>query len=359
MFITLGLTGVVWLAQSLRFVDLIVNRGLSVSLFLYLTTLLMPSLLMVVIPVALFCGIMYVYHKLIGDSELIVLESAGLNKWQLARPAMQLAVFLMLIGYAISLYIMPASFREFKDMQFFIRNNYASLLLQEGVFNTPTKGLTVYIRKRESDGALRGLMVHDNSDPLRPVTMMAKRGYMVNTANGPRIILEQGNRQEVNHNSEQLSILDFERYTLNLSVYTGTDDIRWREPQERYVHELFSPEDTPKHQHPKLWAEAHQRLSWPLYTPALAMIALAGLLSGQFNRRGQWRRIFASAAVMAATIAVAISLQNIVTRYSALAPLMYAVPLLLMGASGWVIRHKTYDAIPPSAPNARQWEGAV
>ena len=67
---TLAFSGAVWLSQSLRFVDLIVNKGLPVTTFLYLTLLLFPSLLTVILPVALFSAVLFVYHRLLLESEV-------------------------------------------------------------------------------------------------------------------------------------------------------------------------------------------------------------------------------------------------------------------------------------------------
>ena len=75
LFITFAVTGVVWLSQSLRFIDLIINRGLSVVTFLELTLLLLPTFLAVIVPLALFCAVMYTYHRLTVDSELVVLRA--------------------------------------------------------------------------------------------------------------------------------------------------------------------------------------------------------------------------------------------------------------------------------------------
>lgn len=357
LLITLSLTGIVWLAQSLRFLDLIVNRGLSVGLFLYLTTLLMPSLLSVVLPVAMFCAVIYSYNRLQNDSELVVMGSAGLSRFQLALPAVMLALMLSLAGYAISLYFLPKSYREFKDLQFFIRNNYASVLLQEGVFNSPTGGMTVYIRKREPDGMLRGILVHDNSDPEHPITMMARQGYLVQSASGPRFILEQGNRQEVNHENGQLSLLHFDRYTVNISIYTETENFRWREPQERYLNELFNPVDTPPDLRHKLAAEGHQRLTWPLYSVVLTLVALSALLSGQFNRRGHWKRIVAGTAGAVAVVAMALGISNMAAQNPPFVILMYSNIVMVASLCVWLLTHSRSLPLfsfrpPPAQPEA-------
>src|SRR5690606_33110333 len=137
LLITFTLTGIIWLTQSLRFIDFIVNRGLGLASFVYLSSLLLPFLLSIIMPVALYSAILFVYNKLIMDSELVVLKSVGVSRFGLAKPALIIGGGVMLFSYFISLYLLPASYREFKDMQMYIRNTYASVLLQEGVFNSP------------------------------------------------------------------------------------------------------------------------------------------------------------------------------------------------------------------------------
>jgi len=131
---TLAFSGAVWLSQSLRFVDLIVNKGLPLATFLYLTVLLFPSLLLVIMPFALFCGVLFAYHRLTIESELVVMQSAGLSNVQLAVPGLLLGLIITSIGYVNSLYAMPTAFRQFKDLQYEASRDFSHLLLQPGVF---------------------------------------------------------------------------------------------------------------------------------------------------------------------------------------------------------------------------------
>jgi lipopolysaccharide export system permease protein len=308
--ITLTLTGIIWLTQSLRFIDLIVNRGLDISTFLYLSILLIPSLLMLILPLALFISVLMTYNKLISDSELIVLKSAGLSRRQLTTPALIVASMVALFGYFISFYLLPQSYREFKDTQSFIRNNYASVLLQEGVFSTPTKGLTVYIESRGKNGMLNGILVHDSRDPNRPITMMAQEGRLVKTDSGPRFDLVNGQRQEIDKEHGNLSVLNFDSYPLDLSLYTDQIERKIRAPEELFINELFFPKkDFEEKDRGKFFSEGHHRIVWPLFSFVLTLIALASLLSGQFNRRGQWKRILA-----ATIIAIIIVIFNFVIK---------------------------------------------
>ncbi len=89
--VTGGLTALIWLTQSLRFVELVVNRGLSLGVFLDLTGLLIPSFVAVILPITTYVVIQFVYQRLAGDRELTVMRAAGLSPWALARPALMLA----------------------------------------------------------------------------------------------------------------------------------------------------------------------------------------------------------------------------------------------------------------------------
>src|SRR5690349_12039968 len=97
VLVTVSLTGIIWLTQVLRFLDFILNRGLSLGDFLYLTGLMLPSLLLILMPIALAIAVIYTYNKLTVESELIVLNAVGVSKWELTRPALLLSLICVLI----------------------------------------------------------------------------------------------------------------------------------------------------------------------------------------------------------------------------------------------------------------------
>ena len=96
--VTSGLTALIWLTQSLRFVELVVNHGLSFAVFLRLTGLLIPSFVAVILPITTFVVVQFVYQRLAGDRELTVMRAAGLSPFALARPAIALAVLATLLA---------------------------------------------------------------------------------------------------------------------------------------------------------------------------------------------------------------------------------------------------------------------
>src|SRR5687768_5938604 len=90
--VTVGLAALVWLTQSLRFIELVLDRGLSLLVFVELTGLLLPSFFAVILPITTFVVTLFVYVRLSTVRELVVMRAAGLSQWQLARPAILLAL---------------------------------------------------------------------------------------------------------------------------------------------------------------------------------------------------------------------------------------------------------------------------
>lgn len=332
---TVAFSGAVWLSQSLRFVDLIVNKGLPLTKFLYLTTLLFPSLLLVVMPFALFCAVLFAYQRLAIESELVVMKSIGLSNMQLALPGLALGLIFTCVGYANSLYLMPKAFSDFKDLQFEIRRDFSHLLLQPGIFNAPIPNLTVYVREVDEAGKLGGILVHDERSANLPVTMMAEHGILLQGEDGPIFVLENGNRQELDMkrgDRATLSLLHFDSYTLDLASATAPAEERNRRPKELFLNELFSPEDETlsDQERQRLIIEGHKRLTWPLNALVFALIGMTVLLTWRHNRRGPWRRMLTAILSVVTVQALSTASSSLAQRQPILMPLLYLVPLTPM-----------------------------
>ncbi len=331
IFVTVALSAAVWLTQSLRLVDFIVNRGLSVELFLYLALLILPRFLNIVVPIGAFIAVLFVFNRLTSESELVVMRAAGLGPLVLARPVFILAGLAFVALMSVSAYFLPASNREFKDLQFEIRNRFVSTLLQEGAFTTVSDKLTIYIGGRNERGEVIGLLINDDRDPQQPVTILAERGAFADAdrAQGSRIIMVNGTRQRFDRTTGKLSVLTFERYTLDLDMLRDAPVVRFRDAQERFLGELFwPPPDLDALSRASFRTEAHQRLVVPLSVFSFVMIPLACLLPGEFNRRGQLNRVLVAIGLAFVFQALDLAIKNLASRHGAAIPLMYLTDLL-------------------------------
>ncbi|MBX9751670.1 MAG: LPS export ABC transporter permease LptF [Roseococcus sp.] len=343
--VTVGLAALVWLTQSLRFIELVLDRGLSIWVFLELTGLLLPSFFGVILPITTFVVTLFTYVRLASDRELVVMRAAGLSQWQLSRPALLVAMGAMGLCFVLNLWITPASHQAFREWQFEIRNQMAGLLLQEGVFSSVGEELTVYARDRDAGGTLYGILVHDSRERGAPVTILAESGRIISTPQGPRVTLFNGQRQQVERVTQpdgtstmRLSVLSFDENSLDLTRANRSEGQRFRNAQERTLEELFNPEEgVSVRDRRRFLAEGHQRLSGPLTAITFALLALAVALTGQFRRFGGGFNLFIGSLLMVALLAVGLSIGNLAARQSALIPLIWLHALLPGLASAWVI----------------------
>ena len=334
VLITASLTGIVWLTQVLRFLDFILNRGLSFADFIYLTGLMLPSLLLVLLPVTLGIAVIYTYNRLTMESELVVLNAVGISKWQLVRPALVMAVICVTICYLLSLYVMPVSNARFRDVRTLFRDKYASVLLEEDVFNNPMDGVTVFVRDRDSDNNLGGLLLHDSRDPKQTISMIAERGRVEQTKTGPKFYLQHGLRQELRDG--KISWLAFDDYAIEIAFY-GKNVERSRSPEEQTINQLFDETGLTPKQAAAFRAEAHQRITWPLLALALPLLALATLFSNEFNRRGQNKRMIVTAVAMFLVVILYFALRNLMVKHGMLIPLIYLLVIGVILASVYVL----------------------
>jgi lipopolysaccharide export system permease protein len=339
IFVSAALACVLWLTQSLRFVEMIVNKGISVGTFLLLTLMLMPSFLVVILPIALFAVVLFTYNKLNADRELVVLRAAGLSNWTLARPGVVLGSATTIVGLLLSLWIIPATVKSFRELQWGIRNDLTSVLLQEGAFNKFGEGLTIYVRSRSPQGELLGILVHDKRNKEKPVTLMAERGALVFTPSGPRVLMLNGNRQQLPHGTGQLSLLYFDSYTVDLANAGGGGGDRTRDQRERTLSELLSAKQSVlgPAEYRRFKVELHSRFTSPLYGLGFAVVALSILLSAGFDRRGQTATILKAVGTMVAMQAAALGSNNLATANLAFVPIMYMVALAPIAVGCWVL----------------------
>lgn len=357
IYSTAGLTLTIWLSQSLRLIEIVVSAGAPMRMFLWLLLLTVPTFLGIVLPLALVGATLFTYNKLATDSELVVMRAAGVGPLSLSQPALVLAAGVMLTVYALNVWITPAAHRELVRMEYAVRSDYSQLFLREGVFNEVGERFSVFLRERDGEGNLHKVLIHDARQPDKPVTIMGDRAVMLTGQEGARFVVYDGNRQELDRKTGRLSQLFFERYAVDLKVLSPTAADRWPDARERSTAELLDPSESivqDDRMRRGLIAELHHRFSSPLLSLAYTVIALACLLSGEFNRRGQSIRVTIAVLLVMALQSAALGLTSLSGKMTAFVPLMYLVPVLTIAPSLWMMSRglrprKVADAGRPAA----------
>ncbi|KXV34041.1 transporter [Gluconobacter thailandicus] len=327
--LTGGAVALIWLTQSLHFVSMIVQHGLSLRVFLQLTSLMLPSFVAVILPITTFLVVLFTYQRMSGDRELTVMRAAGLSPLELARPGMICGAASVVLCYVLTLWLAPVSYHAFHRYEFQIRNQMAAFLLQDGVFTKVSGDMTVYVRSRDANGLLHGVLVEDDRDPDAHTTILAERGTIVTVNDKPRVVLYNGSREEIDRHTGRLNVLTFGRNTIDLAS-SRQNNHEERDAAEMPLHELFHPNPTEvsERDRGKFAVEGWHRLTAPLTVLSFAMIGLVAVLRGAFSRHGNITRPMTAILTVVGLQALTLMLQNLAGRNLALVPLIWAVAIL-------------------------------
>ncbi|WP_338331553.1 LPS export ABC transporter permease LptF [Acetobacter sp. LMG 32666] len=321
-----GLTALIWLMQSLHFVSLVVDRGLSLRVFIGLTSLLLPSFVAVVMPITTFVVSLFIYQRLSNDRELTVMQAAGLSPFALARPGLICATFSALVVFVLNVWIVPTTYHAFRQYEIQIRNKMAAFMLQDGVFTKISNTMTVYIRSRDKNGVLWGILVEDDRQPDNHATILASHGNMVIVNDVPRVVLYDGSRQVIDRKTGRLNMLVFKQDTMDFSTVHPSNQ-HTRDSAEMSLSELLSPAPNAVsvRDRGKFRVEGWRRVTSPLTCFSFAMIGMFAMLRGTFSRHGGVTRPLVAVLCVVGLLAMTMLLQNLAGRNIRLLPL---IPLL-------------------------------
>ena len=297
---SLVLVLIYWVNRAIRVFDQLIADGQSAWVFLELTALALPSVIKIAVPLAAVVAVIIAVNRLAGDSELAVLQAAGLSPRRLARPVLVFGVIVALLMALIIHVLAPAAASRLAERQSEIAQSATARLLREGEFISPLPGLTIYIRDVAPSGEIGGLLLSDARDPGAAVTYTARAAWLVQGADGPQLVMLDGLIQRLSP-GEGLVTTTFADLAYDLGPLLPAPDDGRRGWRELGTPDLLFP--TPAIEAEtglsaaRLRAEGHDRLAEPLLAPVGALLMLCALLLGSFSRFGLWRQIAAAVAL--------------------------------------------------------------
>ena len=299
-----GLAMLALLAQGLSRTDLILENRQSALTYFWIVLLGAPQVIALLTPLALFVAAVWSLNRIHKDSEIVVAQAAGMTRWQIASPIMRLAALCVIGHLAVNLWVQPMAQRAMRETVAEARADLAAALIRPGQFTTNGDRLTFYAREQVG-GELRGVLISDMTDEAHPTDILARSAALVQVEGKPTLLLRNAISMQLDDN-QQLSILEFEQYPFDLSVYMKEDSGLALKASDKYLYELFFVDRTNYFElkdADALLAEAHTRLTAPLLNIVMALIAVVAVLGGDFSRKGYAKRIaYASAAAITVLI---------------------------------------------------------
>jgi lipopolysaccharide export system permease protein len=287
--VLISLTGVIWITQALRGIDLMTSQGQTILTFLGITSLVIPALVLIIAPIALMIAISHTLNKLATDSEIIVMNAAGLSPYRLFRPFVYATCVVAVMVAFIAAYLAPDGMRRIKQWDADITADVLTNILQPGRFAQLDTNLTIRIRERKPGGLLAGVFIDDRRDPKERVSIVADHGTVLKNASGSFLILEDGNLERFEAGKRDPALVAFGRYAFDMSKFNQSHDVALG-IRERYLWELMDPDENDpiyKQLPGQFRAELHDRFMAPIYPFAFAALTFAFLGTPRTTRQSR------------------------------------------------------------------------
>lgn len=354
---------IIWSSRAIRFMDLVVEDGAEFSSFFKITLLILPSLVLIVLPLTVFLTAILTYAKLIENREIVIIKNCGVKKNQILSPLIILSIFTAFFAYSISLYGSYKSNLMIRELKQEIQNNISFSMVKEGTF-VKFKNVTIYVDKKKDDKAFNiliyreGVKKEDEDDKKKKIkenkdytktdedkkdeedmtqedqeteentmedeekdkeNVKEKKNFLLQAQmaeiNGNIITLYNGNFQQFGFDYKQSpEIMFFDKYCINLNDLISEDNTSIYKTDSISTLKLiyiFKNYNEYKKFFPnknKIIYEINYRLTFPLLSIVMALLSGSLMLEATFNRVSNTKLLLKTSIISGSTYIVLLSL---------------------------------------------------
>ena len=340
---TLVFLSVVWLSQSFRTINLIIDKGANISDFFILSAYSFPNWLVISLPFGTFAGCMISYLRLDSDKEIIVMKAAGINTLKISKPAIYVGLISSAILFITVHFILPLSYKNFKSLQNEIRNSSQELIIKNNIFLDLNDTQTIYVGEINKNNFYEEIFIQDRTDSKQIIELFSKNGFISSKGNKLTLYMNQGTRISTNENNNS-TIMDFKKYNIEIkkNIIQLNNNVRVIEYNEYNFFDLIKKANKDIKNQGKLLAEAHNRNTMSLLPIVFTIIAMVSTLTGYQSRKPSIYRKIISISVLILIQSLIIIIKNKAHFNLTFLPIMYLLPFSFI-IVGFLILYKNIN----------------
>jgi lipopolysaccharide export system permease protein len=270
--------------KVLKLMDLIVNKGVGFGEVGALIVYLLPSLLVLTIPMSVLLAILIALGRFSADSEVVAMKASGISLYQMTPPFAVFCILGFLFTNVLTLSLLPKGNFAFREQLAGFAKKYASAGIEAGVFKDTFKDVVVYVNDYDRENNLiKGIFIYDKRDPKRPAEISGKEAKLFFGEDNANVLLRifNGSLHNLNKDSGDYQYLLFKTYEMEIGL-NGSEKKRRISKRELGILELIK-RSKEKDASAKIGIEIQQRLAFPF---ACIVFGILGLSLGVYWRRG-------------------------------------------------------------------------
>jgi lipopolysaccharide export system permease protein len=173
---TIGLVSItlIFVSQNLvRMLDKLLLIGVDASDVATIVQCTVLTLLAYTVPIAFLFGVMVAIGRMAADAEILALRACGFGLRELVLPVLAIAAVISALTAWLLIDVEPSTRRVLREA--LIAMTTHGSMIEEGEFKRVGERV-VYVRSRDVEDRLEGILISDRSDPERPFMIFAESG---------------------------------------------------------------------------------------------------------------------------------------------------------------------------------------
>ncbi len=357
-FFSLVLVLIYWINRAVRLFDRLIADGQSAWVFLELTSLSLPGLIRIVLPLSAFVAAVYVTNRMSSESELTVVQATGYSPFRLARPVVYFGLIVAAMMSVLTHFLVPMSSERLALRSDEISQNMTARLLTPGEFLSPSDDVTFYIRDITPEGEMLDIFISEATNPMRRVTYTAARAYLIRTDTGPQLVMINGMAQNLNLETNRLTTTGFEDFAYDVGALINEDAVRTGTVQGLSTWTLLTPTDRIVSDtglsRERLIVLGHDRFGQAFLGFVAGLVGFSALIAGGFSRFGLWRNIMLAVVLVIVLKILESTGASVARNNAALWPFVYLAGIGGVGISLsllWIASRPYFFKRRPKAPS--------
>ena len=216
--------------ELLRLVELLVSKGVGFWSVLKVITMLLPSGLVLTLPIAGLIASVTAFGRLSFDKELVAMRAAGLSLYRLSQPVFLFSLGVFFLTLFLSQWGQPWSSLNLKKVALNLLKDQLVLALERGTFNEPIPHMMIYVPEGEQGRPVDGIFISDERAPEEPRVIVAEQYQIFVDSTKGQVALRLVNgmihsRPQQVDQYRQISFASYDiKIDLNLSSYAATEE---------------------------------------------------------------------------------------------------------------------------------------
>ena len=179
LIVSLSLSLIVWIIQSVNYLDFISKDGHGFKVYFAFITLNFPKIFSKVIIFSFFISMFYIIQKYQTNNEILIFWTNGIGKLKLINFILKVSIFFLIFQLLLVYTIVPKLQSYSRD---FIRTSNIDLfssLITEKKFIDTVKDFTIFVENIDDKGNMENIYLKDSIDKFNSQIISAKSGSII------------------------------------------------------------------------------------------------------------------------------------------------------------------------------------